>query len=339
MRRPTRRVYSVSPVLLLVALTSGTTSCTGRFARPTHPEAFERTKERLERGEYLVNAVLACGMCHATRPSRSIYEDEERGAPLSGGNIIDEHGMRLWVPNITPDKETGIGSWSDDELLRALRDGVRPDGQLLVPAMPFDRYATLSDEDARAVVVYLKSLPAVRGPGPREPNRLPFPTGFLFHTLGIAHHKPVSGVTAPPRQDPVRYGAYLANLAVCAYCHSRTARGDSRGPDDKRFMAGADRPFESAELGKVWPSNLTPDVETGIGKYSEAAIKQAIETGMLLNGKTMAPPMHQARFHYTQMNDDDLHALITWLKSLKPVHNQVPARQLSPAMREHVGSE
>ena len=106
------------------------TGCSGKYVRPVGNEKVEATPERLVRGGYLVNQVCACGACHTTREHGSIAGEPERAdAFLGGGNLFVAHGMSdgLWIPNITPDVDTGVGAWSDDELMRAIRDGVSRD--------------------------------------------------------------------------------------------------------------------------------------------------------------------------------------------------------------------
>jgi len=292
--------------------------------------------ERLERGEYLVRHVTACGACHASRSSGSVYAEEEWEAPLSGGNTFVDGDLAVWVPNLTSDEETGLGQWSDDEIARAIRDGIRRDGSRLLPMMPFNEFQYLSDEDLRSIVVYLRSLPRVKAPTPRADNHVPFFASLLLLRFGVAHHTPAHDVAAPAEQDELQRGRYLASIAGCSYCHSRTARG-GRPPGDAKFMAGGDQPFQAPELGKVWTRNLTPDIESGLGKYTPEEIKQSIRTGIRLDGKTMAPPMFQFRAHYAGMTEADLNAVVAYLRSLPPVFNQVPERELSAEMKQRVG--
>ena len=151
----------------------------------------------------------------------------------------------VWVPNITPDVETGIGSWKDDEILRALRDGVAKDGHFLMPLMPFGAYQHLSDEDARAVVAYLRTVPPYRQPKPRPTNKLGFMTKLLFRSIGVQMHKPVAGVTAPDRANKHEYGHYLMRVAACGDCHSLTEKGP-RPETDPLAFAGSDVPVRGS---------------------------------------------------------------------------------------------
>ncbi|MHB1843501.1 MAG: c-type cytochrome [Deltaproteobacteria bacterium] len=326
----TRKVLPLALFLLLA-------SCTGRYVRAVQAGDFPRTPERLERGRYLVDQVSACGTCHTSRAGDDILtETEESSSYLGGGNIERASGLAVWVPNLTSDPETGLGRWSDDEILRALRDGVRPDGRFLVPLMPCDAFRRLSDDDARAIVAYLRTVPIVHQTRPREPVRLGLLFHLLFETFGVQLHPPAVGVSAPSQRDPIAYGGYLATVGLCASCHSMGSRGP-RHPGDALYLGGSDKPFESAALGKVWASNLTPDVETGLGRYGAAQILAALREGRRLDGKRLAPPMSGIVAHATGMTDADLAALVAYLQSVPPVRRAVPARQLAPALARELG--
>src|SRR6185503_12124118 len=144
MQRPLRGL--APSVVALVALVASTLTlvaggCGGKYVRAVGAVSVEPTPERLVRGGYLVHELCACGACHTTREHGHIATDPERtDALLGGGNLLAAPGLsdRIWIPNITPDVETGVGAWSDDELMRAIRDGVARDGHFLLPVMPFD---------------------------------------------------------------------------------------------------------------------------------------------------------------------------------------------------------
>ena len=149
--------------------------------------------------------------------------------------------------------------------------------------------------------------------------------------FALAFHRPVANVQMPPCTDRVRYGEYVARLGSCTECHSMGARGPYE-PGDSRYMGGSWAPFGEEKLGTVWARNLTPDPQTGLGRYSAEQIKLALESGRRLDGKRMAPPMALLMPHLSGMSADDLDALVTWLRSLPPVVHAVPERQLIPAM-------
>jgi mono/diheme cytochrome c family protein len=325
-------------VLAIMLFVTGL-GCGGKYVRPVNGDKLEVTSERLVRGGYLVNEVCACGACHTTREHGDIASEPERtDAFLGGGNLAVAPGLSdgVWIPNLTPDVETGVGAWSDDELVRAIRDGVARDGHFLLPLMPFDAYQAMSDDDVRAIVVYLRSVPAYKQPKPRPETQLGLVPRLLFTKVGVQMHAPVSDVAAPDLRDKVKRGAYVAALGACAACHSLTKKGP-RKPDDPQFLTGSEGPFAAPAIGKVWAPNLTPDKETGLGRYQPDAIERALRTGVRLDGKRMAPPMSLLTPHLSGLSEDDLGALVAYLGSKKPARHQVPERELVPGVKATLG--
>ncbi len=320
---------------VLVAVLGLSLGCTGRYIRPTTAEKVDPTPERVARGDYLVNSVMFCGACHTPRVDGTWLGGERADAYLSGGSLFDdpEMGVRLSTPNITQDRETGIGAWTDDQIMRALRDGIhREKDRLLLPPMPFYMYDTLSDDDVRAVVAYLRTVPPVKNPVARVAE-LP----FIFRVavkFGAVHHKPVNDVKSPPTTDRTAYGHYLARIGACTDCHSMT----KMGPDEEdNLLGGSKVGLGERAYGKVWARNLTPDAETGLGKYSADQIKQALRSGKRLDGKPMSPPMSMLIPHLSTWTDQDLDALITFIKSVPARKNKTPEPQLTEAARKVVG--
>jgi mono/diheme cytochrome c family protein len=322
-------------VALLAVIAASTTACSGKYIRPTTLEKVPATTENVERGRYLVNQVAACGTCHTPRIGSSWLEGERTDAFLGGGQVIDDLGLgaKIVMPNITPDPETGIGNWTDDQIMRAIRDGVRASDDLMMPPMPFISYGGMADSDVRAIVAYLRQVTPLRNGIDRGVNRFPFMFKFA-KSVGLIHHTPARNVTAPPRSDQVKYGAYLArSVASCWECHSLTGTG----PSDKNLFAGSDEATEEKGVGKVYPRNLTPDPETGLGKYSAAQMIQALKTGKRLDGKPMAPPMSSFIPHFSGMTDEDLGAIVAYLKSIPPKKQKIPDRVLEPAAKKSIG--
>ncbi|HSZ81630.1 MAG TPA: c-type cytochrome [Polyangia bacterium] len=283
-------------------------ACGGKYVRPVTREKIEPTTDRLIRGGYLVNQICACGACHTTRANGDITSEPERtDAFLGGGNSFVAHGMSddLWIPNITPDVETGVGAWSDDELMRA-------------------------------IVVYLRSVPPFKQPKPRATPQLGLVARVLFTKLGVQMHAPVHDVPEPDKTVPAKAGEYLATIAACAECHALTKKG-ARKPSDPQYMAGSEGALSGPSFGQVWASNLTPDKETGLGRYPADKIKHALRDGTRLDGKRMAPPMATMLPHYSGLAEDDMDALVAYLRALPPVHHQVPPRALTPAAKALYG--
>ncbi|UCE30365.1 MAG: c-type cytochrome [Burkholderiales bacterium] len=260
----------------------------------------------LERGAYLVNGVVACGNCHLQR--------DEKGAPLferglSGGMVFDEEPFKAHAANITPDPETGIGNWTDAQLAKAIREGIRPDGSVIGPPMPIGFYRGISDDDLRAIVAYLRAQPPVRHAVPKSEYRIPLPPSY---------GPPIDAkVMAPSPEDSVAYGAYLAGpLGHCMDCHTPWVNGH---PDMKRLGAGGN-PFPGP-WGVSVSRNLTPH-ETGLKGWSDAEIARAIREGVRKDGTPLKPPMGFG--FYKSIDDRDMQALIAYLRSLEPLPFAAP---------------
>lgn len=323
------------PRVLVSLLVLSAAACTGKYVRTTGDQRVELTPASVARGEYLVRHVAACGACHTTRESGRIVDPELRDRLLAGGNVLETISpkMSVWVPNITSDPETGVGRWSDDQLARAIRDGVDAHGDFLSPLMPFDAFRHMSDEDVRAVIAYLRSVPRVRQERKPVKKQVPFFVHVGLDWFGMGRHLPAKNIPAPSRADRIAYGRYVLDVAGCADCHSL----GKRGPRDQgdRWLAGSDVPFP--EGGRVWASNITPDPETGIGRSTADGVKRALRDGVRLDGQKMAPPMSTLAPHYSGMTDEDLDALVAYLFSVKPVKHQVEARQLDAEARARLG--
>jgi mono/diheme cytochrome c family protein len=255
----------------------------------------------VERGAYLMKGIVACGNCH-TMPGGPMA-----GHELSGGQKFEEHVFTVYAPNITPDRETGIGAWTDAQIIASIRDGKKPDGSLVRPPMPIPFYRAMSDSDARAIVAYLRTVTPTKNAVSKEAvYRIPLPP---------AYGPPVANVPDVPKSDKVAYGRYLAYIGHCLECH--TPMGE-HGRDLTRAGAGGD-PFEGP-WGVSVAANITPDPETGLGKWTDAQIKRAITTGVAADGTKLKPPMGFA--YYKNIADDDLDALVAFLRSLKPIANK-----------------
>lgn len=254
----------------------------------------------LERGKALMNGIVACGNCHTPQGPNGPVP----GMELAGGTPFDEKPFTAYASNITPDPETGIGRWTDEQLMTAIREGKRPDGSLIGPPMPYEFYRHLSDNDVRAIVAYLRSVPAVKNAVPRSVYRMPLPA---------AYGPPVGSVPEVPRTDAVAYGAYMAGpLGHCLECHTPML------PDGRRDMtrAGLGGEHFTGPWGTTVSRNITSDKEHGLGLWTDAQIKRAITEGVRADGTRLGPPMG---FHfYKNIDEADLTALVAYLRTLPP---------------------
>lgn len=267
----------------------------------------------IERGRYLVFGPAHCAACHA--PGEMVEELELEGEPpLSGGFAYPLPFGTLRFPNITPDPETGIGRYTDAEVARVLRHGVKPNGQALLPIM---EYQNISDEDIVAILSYLRSRPPVRREVPPTDLNLmgKVLNAFMFTPVGPAGTPPAA---SPPEEPTVERGEYLANrVAQCAQCHTRRNMADMSF-DGPRFAGGAElnEPF-APELTFVTP-NLTPDPETGaLAGWTEDQFVARFRVGRTVDGSPMMWEFFQ------RMSDTDLRAIYRYLMSLDPVVNDV----------------
>jgi len=255
-----------------------------------------RAEPELERGRYLVETLAACGNCHTPKGPNGPLQDKK----FAGGDIIKHANFTAVTPNITPDPQTGIGKWTDHQIFLAIREGKRPDGRLLGPAMPSRSYRHLADEDVRAMVAYLRSLPPIYNAiSEKSHYDEPLPPNW---------GPPVGRVEAPPKADTVAYGGYLAGpLARCMDCHTQRRPGEP-----VRLGAGG------KEFHGPWGISVSADLTpSGLGDWSDAEIERAIRTGISRDGHKLFPPMPFAA--YRNMAADDMAALITYLRSLPAV--------------------
>ena len=304
------RARSGYAVLLSLALTWGCR--TAQIPVPTFQQAELSDADLVRRGESIVRNAAVCGHCHAADPKR------DPDGPLSGGmEFRDWRIGTARASNLTPDPETGLGKWSEGEIVRALRNGQSRDGRLLAPVMPYEWFHDMADSDALAVARYLKSLSPVRNDVKQSPNFW-FKLGKTF----LLRPKPPISVSAPPRAANAEYGGYLArHVALCADCHTQRT-GIRSAPDRSRLLAGMAKPPKGFPAN---PANLTPDPETGIGRWSEEDFVKAIRTGVRPDGSrihTFMPWRENAR-----MSDDDLRAIYRYLRTLPPIRNAVPRRR------------
>lgn len=271
----------------------------------------------LERGRYLVTTIMACGNCHTPKDAdgRAIA-----GKELSGGGVgFDIPPFAGSTANITPDKETGIGTWTDDEIKRAIIHGERPNrgpnaGKPLAPMMATNFFKALLPRDLDAVVAYLRSVPPVRNVVQAPVYRMP--------TRHEAFAEADRGFSERDMQDKVRRGAYLATIGHCLECHTPT--GDKGALQFDTALGAGGRPFMPsfvkglpARWQGVVSRNITPHPDKGIGAWSDAEIKRAITQGVSRDGRKLQEPMAFA--WYAGIRDEDLDAIVAYLRTLAPL--------------------
>ncbi len=269
----------------------------------------------LERGRYLVTTIMACGNCHTPKDGEG---RPVAGKELAGGGVgFDIPPFAGTAANITPDRETGIGSWTDDEIKRAITHGERPDrgpqaGKPLGVPMAANFFKALLPSDLDAIVAYLRSVPAVH-------NVLPAPT-YRLPNRRESFAEADRGFTARDMQDKARRGAYLATIGHCLECHTPQERGELQfdtalGAGGRPFLPSFVKGLPESWAGAV-SRNITSHPDKGLGNWSDTDIKRAITKGVGRDGRKLQLPMAFA--WYTGIRDEDLDAIVAYLRTLPP---------------------
>ncbi len=291
--------------------------------RPVRAMQGPRDAQTVARGEYLYQQAMLCWTCHGSKGSLDKNEPQAGGKEFDLRKIGPGFGI-VWSSNLTPDVETGIGAASDGDVVRAIREGIDQRGHLIFPVMAYQFYHGLSDDDALAIVAYLRTLaPVRRAVRARE---LSFVARALIAFKMIKPEEAVTiPIVAPPRDATIEYGRYVTwHASGCAECHA--PRFPDNGQLDRtRLMGGGLFRITEAGFATTAP-NLTPDDATGLGRWTEAQFLGAVRTGVRPNGAVMLPFMPWPT--YASWRDEDLHAVWLYLRSVKPVSHAVQASAL-----------
>ena len=284
------RLWSIisMPVALLALWPIGPAACAGD----------------IERGRYLIEALTACDNCHTPRGADG-YDFSKRFA--GGAQTFSDKTYVVRGPNISPDAETGVGAWTDEELRAAIVDGVGRDGRL-APVMPSDSYKALTARDLDAIIAYLRSAAPVRAPLQAPQQR-----------RGEWAPHPMPGAAAAFDEgslaDKNAHGLYVASLARCMSCHSEEIDG---APDYQNRLGAGGKIFRNP-AGVAVASNITSHQEKGVGAWSDDELKRAITQGVARDGAPLRPPMSTlSKAHFSKMSPDDLDALVAWIRTIPP---------------------
>lgn len=286
---------------------------------PAPELTLEYTPDRIERGAYLANHVTVCMDCHSKRDFSQFSGPPTPGTLGAGGDRFDQ-SMGLpgvfYAKNITPH---GISSYTDGELFRLITTGVTNDNRPMFPLMPYSYYGKMDPEDIYDIIAYIRSIPSVENDIPD--SKADFPVNLLLRTMPVN----ATPVVKPAPTDLVAYGAYLVNASSCAECHTQV---DPQGMiiQDQKFAGGRSFPMPGGVM--VTSSNLTPDKETGIGNWTEAQFvarfKQYTDSAYV--NPTVAPGEFNSIMPWTMyagMKEEDLKAIYAYLKTIKPIKNEV----------------
>jgi mono/diheme cytochrome c family protein len=278
------------------------------WASPAAAQAVAPSAAEIARGRYMFGATGGCG-CH-TAP---------KGQADAGGRRYDGPFGTVYSSNITPDRQTGIGAWTDEQIITAIRLGRRPNGERLLPVHPYPVFNGMAEEDVRAIVAFLRTTKPVSQAN--QPKRL-VP---LFESIML----PAWLVAFAPRETPpakapttgLPRGEYLVRaVGHCGECH--TPRTMTMAPDTGRFLAGTPKGPEDQAM-----PNITPDPETGIGKWSVEEIADYLGSGNKPDGDVagglMAEVIEGTLAGYQDLTKADRVAIAQFLKSIPPVRNKI----------------
>jgi mono/diheme cytochrome c family protein/cytochrome c553 len=266
----------------------------------------ERTRALIERGDYLVNGIMTCNHCHTPKDKAGNSLLERRFA--GGSQRFDELTFSATGSNITQDTETGIGNWRDADIRRALTEGVRPNGVKLAFVMPYALYQVITPRDLNAVVAYLRTVAPIRA--------TVTPPLYKWEQMTYTYPGAEKQMTENDLRDPVKRGLYLASLGHCMQCH---AERHNDIPDYRGGAGKGGREFKTPAGLVVRASNITSHPRKGLGAWSDDEIKRALTAGISRDGRPLAQTMAQYRVYHSRLTDEDLNALVAWLRTLPPL--------------------
>lgn len=322
MQKQTPFIVAICAAVLVIAVVFSPAS-----AGPRYDEA------QIEHGKYIAT-IAGCTSCHTPyKPEFSNFEtltiDQIRVLAFNDQDAADQTRLLaggrafnlgpagiVFTKNITPDTATGIGTWTDEQIRTAIRTGKTISGDTLFPVMPYHVYNSMADADVEAVIAYLRSVSPVNSSVP--------PSTVSRDGLPAIPEK--TGIIAPDPSDKAARGAYLVNSVMgCTDCH--TPIDPSTGaPQMEKYLAGG-QPYEGP-WGIVYGGNITPDMETGLGSWTEAEVRQALVSGLSRDGRRL---ILMPWFAYSNLTSEDADAVAYYLKNgLQPISNQVPASALNP---------
>jgi mono/diheme cytochrome c family protein len=268
----------------------------------------ENSADLVERGQYIFSLAGGCA-CHSP----------PKGTPYAGGREFPIPMAKVYSTNLTADKETGLANWSDQQIRDAITKGIRPDGEKLLPVMPYGDYSDMAEEDLKALIAYLRTLKPVRKPTPQLKTWAPFYRPLATFVWSKVFAKIFTAPAKAPQGGAER-GRYLVeHVSLCGDCH--TPRNFMGVPKRALYLAGAKKGqgFLNAEV-----PNITPDKETGIGDWSRNDIATLLLTGATPDGDNVQGLMAEViAAGFKDMKKEDALAIADYLKSIPAVKNKV----------------
>lgn len=315
-----RKLIALTAICAVIIMTTYFSACNNKKSTTKETSDKDSVKKVLERGEYLSLHVAGCVDCHSKRDFTKFSGPVIPGTEGGGGFVFDEKlGLpgKIFGRNITPDNETGIGTWTDDDILKAMTQGISKNGDTLFPLMPYIQYNHMAKEDLLSIIAYIKTWKPIRNKVPARQLMMPIAMAYP----GPALQASVDGNVRPPESDKVQYGGYLATMADCGTCHSPQT---PQGPDVNRMFAGG----YTFDLGtnKVSSANITPDSTTGIGAWTEERFLNKFTQYREEKSYNYNPGNQNSVMPLSILagiKDEDLKAIYAYLRTVKPVSNKV----------------
>ena len=274
------------------------------------------TPEMIERGKYLANGFASCIDCHSKRDFSKFAGPVIHGSEGAGGQDFGEEAGFIPAKNITPDKETGIGSWTDGEIFRAITMGVDKNGEPLAPMMPYMYFRKMDENDVLSIIAYIKTLTPVKNK--IADHKFNFPVNLIFRTLPAEPQFK----KLPSADNKLALGEYYAG--ACMACHSPMEKGEFI---KEKFLGGGVE-FPAPKGGIVRSANITPDKETGIGNWTKEDFIKKFKS--FSNPENQNISVKDGEFNtimpwtfFAQNTEEDLGAVFDYLMSQKPVSNKV----------------
>jgi Cytochrome c. len=326
-----KKLLALSAILCIAVLAVYFSSCKDKKSETTTTETKDSTELNLKRGEYLAIHVAGCIDCHSTRDFTKLSGPVVAGTEGGGGMLFDKNvGVpgSVYARNITPDPETGIGTWTDEEVLRAMTHGISKNGDTLFPIMPYPHFNRIAKDDLMSIIAYIRTLKPIKNK--IQPRNLMMPIAMAYP--GPALQATVDNNVRPPESDKVKYGEYLVTMADCATCHSPLTQ---QGPDMSRMFAGG----YTFNMGSflVNSANITSDSATGIGTWNEERFmnkfipyREEKNYNFVVGKENTIMPLSL----YAGMTDSDLKAIYAYMKTVAPISNKIekwPASAKAPA--------
>lgn len=317
-----RASYVLGAVVVVVGILAAYVEIDGipRYSHETPQVLVARTPERVARGRRLSS--LLCNDCHLNNETHQLTGKHMEELPAEFGDVYSK--------NITRHPEMGIGKWTDGELAYFLRTGVRPDGQYVPPWMV--KLPHLSDEDLHSIIAFLRSDDPLVAPSAAPPLGVTKPT-FLAKALSHGVFGPLpypkEPIVMPARTERVAYGRYLTFALDCWTCHSADFKTmNVLEPEKTPGYLGGGNTLTDVEKKPVYSANLTPDDETGIGRWSEADFVRAVTRGIRPDGRVLHYPM----LPKTELEEDEVTAIYAYLRTVPKVRNAVKRPSIELAM-------